>query len=293
MCNVYDGSVERRDFPEKLKKIKPAIEMLWWEGDRGLLKDEKKYLAIVGSRRMTDCGRRALETIMPDVVQAGLYIVSGMMYGVDQEAHRLCLKYGGKTIAVLGYGLNYAGIAREDQKMKEQILAGGGLVISEWDKQGGTLWTFPRRNRIVAGLADAVLVVEAAEKSGSLGTVAWAEKFKKEVLAIPGPITSKVSVGTNGLIASGRAKMVRNVEDILCSFELSRRPAQLTIFTGHERPNSIERRILALLENEAFATDEIVRTLGISVEKVNVALIEMSLSGVVNELNGKWELVLR
>lgn len=285
--------MERKDFPERLKQVTPSIKELWCEGDRSLLSDSSKYLAIVGSRRMTDYGRRVLEMIMPDLVQAGLYIVSGMMYGVDQEAHKLCLKYGGKTIAVLGYGLNYPGIASEDQKVKEQILSGGGLVISEWDKQDGALWTFPQRNRIVAGLADAVLVVEAAMKSGSLVTVSWAEKYKKEVFAVPGPITSKVSVGTNWLVTNRRAKMVLSAEDILCSFGLSRQPTQLVMFTGSERTNKFHERIIVLLENESFSTDEIVRTLGLPVEKVNAALMEMSLSGVVSEVNGKWELVLR
>ena len=275
--------------PARFLAVTPPIKELWWEGNRGLLADTNKYLAIVGSRRMTDYGRRVLEMIMPDLVQAGLIIVSGMMYGVDQEAHKLCLKYGGKTIAVLGWGIEWPGLTREDRELQEKI-AKEGLVISEWEKKKPELWTFPARNRIVAGLADSVLVTEAALKSGSMVTVTWAQKFGKSVLAIPGPITSKVSAGTNQLIAAGRAKMVLSAEDILCSYGLQRTPTQLVMFTGAERTNNFPHRILELLENEPLTTDEMVRILCDKVEKINVVLTEMNLSELIEERNGKWEL---
>ena len=275
--------------PARFLAVMPPIKELWWEGNRGLLADTNKYLAIVGSRRMTDYGRRVLEMIMPDLVRAGLIIVSGMMYGVDQEAHKLCLKYGGKTIAVLGWGIEWPGLTREDRELQEKI-AKEGLVISEWEKKKPELWTFPARNRIVAGLADSVLVAEAALKSGSMVTVTWAQKFGKSVLAIPGPITSKVSAGTNQLIAAGRAKMVLSAEDILCSYGLQRTPTQLVMFTGAERTNNFPHRILELLENEPLTTDEMVRILCDKVEKINVVLTEMNLSELIEERNGKWEL---
>ena len=275
--------------PARFLAVMPPIKELWWEGNRGLLADTNKYLAIVGSRRMTDYGRRVLEMIMPDLVRAGLIIVSGMMYGVDQEAHKLCLKYGGKTIAVLGWGIEWPGLTREDRELQEKI-AKEGLVISEWEKKKPELWTFPARNRIVAGLADSVLVAEAALKSGSMVTVTWAQKFGKSVLAIPGPITSKVSAGTNQLIAAGMAKMVLSAEDILCSYGLQRTPTQLVMFTGAERTNNFPHRILELLENEPLTTDEMVRILCDKVEKINVVLTEMNLSELIEERNGKWEL---
>ncbi|OGD74866.1 hypothetical protein A3A84_03385 [Candidatus Collierbacteria bacterium RIFCSPLOWO2_01_FULL_50_23] len=281
--------MERKEMPARFLAVMPPIKELWWEGNRGLLADTNKYLAIVGSRRMTDYGRRVLEMIMPDLVRAGLIIVSGMMYGVDQEAHKLCLKYGGKTIAVLGWGIEWPGLTREDRELQEKI-AKEGLVISEWEKKKPELWTFPARNRIVAGLADSVLVTEAALKSGSMVTVTWAQKFGKSVLAIPGPITSKVSAGTNQLIAAGRAKMVLSAEDILCSYGLQRTPTQLVMFTGAERTNNFPHRILELLENEPLTTDEMVRILCDKVEKINVVLTEMNLSELIEERNGKWEL---
>ncbi len=237
---------------------------------------------------MTEYGRRVLETFMPSLVQAGIVIVSGMMYGVDQEAHKLCLRCGGKTIAVLGYGLASKTISREDRRFMKGVVDGGGLVISEWDNLDGSTWTFPQRNRIVAGLADSVLVVEAAEKSGSLVTVGWAEKFGKPVFAVPGQIFSGVSKGTNEIIAMGRAKMVLSAEDILCS-DPSHLQMKLPIMeTSARRGNNLPNRIAFLLENEPLTTDELVKKLRGSIEEINVALAEMSLVGWVEERLGKW-----
>lgn len=279
----------KEDWGERLTRIKPVLVHLWCSGNLELLK-ETKFLAIVGSRKMTDYGRRVLETLMPELVAAGVVIVSGMMYGVDQEAHRLCLKYGGKTIAVLGWGINYLGLALEDAKLQEEIVASGGLLISEWESLKPELWTFPARNRIVAGLADKVLVVEGAIKSGSLVTVAWAEKFAKQVLAIPGPITSRVSQGTNYLIASGRAKMVVSADDILSSLEISHETRQLKIFGG-EKGHTLAGRIIGLLENEPLMTDDLARLLREPVSKIGEALTELSLVGSIEERSGKHYLI--
>lgn len=293
----YDGFMEGADrgvigreaLPERLQVVKPVIPELWYRGNLDLLK-RQKILAVVGSRRMTDYGRRVLTMLMPDLVGAGVVIVSGMMYGVDQEAHQLCLKLGGSTIAVLGFGLTWNGLALEDRRVYEKIVASGGLVISEWESRKPELWTFPARNRIVAGLADAVLVVEAAEKSGSLVTVSWAKKFGKPVLAIPGPITSKVSTGTNGLIVSGNARPITSAEDILCSLGVEKGQRQLTMFPGTGRMDGFTRRIVELLENEGLATDDIARRLREPVERVVAVLSQLSLTGVVEERGGRWQL---
>ncbi len=279
------------DWGERLVKIRPALANLWCLGNEELLR-EKKFLAIVGSRKMTEYGRRVLETIMPDLAAAGVVIVSGMMYGVDQEAHRLCLKYGGKTIAVLGWGVRWDGLAREDAKMQAEIVASGGLLVSEWESEKPELWTFPARNRIVAGLADRVLVVEAAVKSGSMVTVAWAEKFGRSVLAVPGPITSRVSQGTNYLIASGRARMAVSAEDILAALDISHEAKQLKMFGG-EKGHSLAGRIIELLRDEPLMTDDLARKLREPVSKIGEALTALSLIGAIEERGGRHYLINR
>ena len=284
----YDKGMERDDFPKRLYIVSPKIKKLWTVGNKELLHDLGVKLAIVGSRRMTEYGRRVLESFMPTLVASGVTIVSGMMYGVDQEAHKLCLKYGGKTIAVLGFGINNPKTSREDGQMIEKIVGGGGLVISEWESEEGNVWTFPARNRIVVGLADAVLVIEADEVSGSMVTVKWANKYKKPVYAIPGQIFSHVSRGTNRIIANGSAKMVVSVEELIDSIR-GILEINLPLF-GEEKfvEDGLKARIIKLIEGERFSTDEIIRILSENASEVNVALCQLSMASLVEEKEGRW-----
>ncbi|MBU1457910.1 DNA-protecting protein DprA [Patescibacteria group bacterium] len=197
------------------KEMKVMGVKVYCKGDLGLLDEGKVRLAIVGSRKMTDYGRRVIEKQVPVLVQAGVVIVSGFMYGVDQAAHEVCLDCGGETIAVLGWGID-RGLSIEDEKLYEKFIKGKSLMMSEYYGEAmAEQWMFVQRNRIVVGLSAAVLVVEAAVKSGTMTSVRWAKKMNKPVLCVPGLITSKVSEGANGLIKSGEAKMVTGVEDIL------------------------------------------------------------------------------
>ena len=146
---------------------------------------------------MSDYGQRVIEKWMSVFVQKGITIVSGFMYGVDQAAHKACLENGGKTIAVLGWGIDMK-VASDDQILYQNILEVNSLIVSEYEGETlGNRVTFPRRNRIVAGVADAVLVIEAAEKSGSLITARLANSFGKPLLALPGLVTNKIAEGTN------------------------------------------------------------------------------------------------
>lgn len=163
-------------------------------------------VAVVGSRRMTTYGERVVEKIIPQLVSSGKTVVSGFMYGVDQYSHRACIEAGGKTIAVLGWGIKTK-LTGEDLRLAQKIVSTGGLLISEWEEQRAAHWTFPARNRIVAALCSEVIVVEAAQNSGSLITARLAIRLKRKLWAVPGPITSKTSVGTNSLIDQSLAKM--------------------------------------------------------------------------------------
>lgn len=229
-----------------------------------------KCMAIVGSRRMTNYGQRVVEKIIPGLVQDGWTIVSGFMYGVDQAAHRAAMECGGKTIAVLGWGINYRILETRDLKLEEEIINSGGLIISEWEEQEPTLWTFPYRNRIVAAISREVIVVEAAAKSGSLITAQTARSLKRKVWAVPGPITSSVSAGTNNLIASGKAKMW---------VEQSGRV---------EEQESISDPILELVKNEPLQADEIARQLGKPVDEIGAQLSMFVLEGRIGEKDGKY-----
>ena len=230
-----------------------------------------KCMTIVGSRRMTDYGRRVIEKIVPRLVQDGWTIVSGFMYGVDQYAHKICMENGGRTIAVLGWGI--------DQENDTKIIESGGLLVSLWKDQLGTLWTFPARDRVMAALGHELIVIEAGLKSGSLITAEMAYKLGKPIWAIPGPITSSVSVGTNKLIAEGKAKIY-----------LSSNPSP---GQRHERSENLGEgnsrgEVLDLVADEGLDVSEIARRLNRSASDVGAELTMLILKGDIEEREGKY-----
>ncbi len=224
-------------------------------------------VAVIGSRRMTDYGRRVIEKIIPRFVFEKKTIVSGFMYGVDQYAHEVCIAQGGRTIAVLGWGIAHS-LDGADRKLAKSIASGGGLLLSEWEDQKPTLWTFPVRNRIVAALSEDIIVVEAAVKSGSLITANIARKLKRRVWAVPGEITSRMSTGTNGLIAAGEAAMW--LEDVPPPPAVSDNP------------------IVSVLASEALTASELARKLGKPVSDVGAQLSLLAITGQLIERGGKY-----
>lgn len=264
-----------------LRDIRPTIKGINFKGDIKLLTGETPKLAIVGTRRITDYGSRVIERWMPALVQAQITIVSGFMYGVDQAAHKACIDNGGKTIAVLGWGIDRE-VGGEDENLYQKILQVNSLILSEYPGNfGGTKWTFPERNRIVAGISDAVLVVEAAEKSGSLITARLAVKMKKTLLAVPGRVDNKLSWGTNYLIKTCKALAVTEASDILRAMDLERPKPK----PSKEKTND---PLLLLLETGEKRQDEIGRLLKISVDQVAQRLTILTLMGEVEEKNGKY-----
>ena len=268
---------------------------VYCKGDLGLLDEGKVRLAIVGSRKMTDYGRRVIEKQVPVLVQAGVVIVSGFMYGVDQAAHEVCLDCGGETIAVLGWGID-RGLSIEDEKLYEKFIKGKSLMMSEYYGEAmAEQWMFVQRNRIVVGLSAAVLVVEAAVKSGTMTSVRWAKKMNKPVLCVPGLITSKVSEGANGLIKSGEAKMVTGVEDILEVLGL--KPGQMKL--GGVPHQSVQddgdltkvRPLLRWLENEGMEVDRLAKLMKRSASQVMVELTRLEILGQVEQRGGKFYIV--
>ena len=166
---------------------------------------DKKRIAVIGSRKMTDYGKRVVNYIIEGLVSFNVTIVSGLMYGVDLTAHQIALKNSGRTIAVVGYGLDFINKVSYAKEIRDIIQQkDSGAIISEYENnQTPTKWTFPKRNKILAEISDAVVVVEASEKSGSLITVSHALEQGKQVFAVPGSIFSSQSVGTNNLIFQG------------------------------------------------------------------------------------------
>lgn len=198
-------------YPESLLQVQPAVEQLYCLGDTGLLKT--KMAAVVGSRKCSEYGKQTAMAIGKALSRAGITTVSGMAKGIDSFGHLGALKNGGKTIAVLGCGVDVCYPA-DNRKLYEQILQ-DGLIVSEYPPGTNPMqYRFPQRNRIIAGLAEAVTVVEAGTGSGALITAELGGQLGKPVYGVPGNITSQWSLGTNRLIADGAFPLVV-IEDLI------------------------------------------------------------------------------
>lgn len=273
--------IKKRDFPRQLKVIKNCPEKLFYRGEwnNDIFKNS---LSIVGSRRMSRYGKEVIAKFMPDFVANKITIISGFMYGVDAESHQKCIEMGGRTVAVLGGGLDILA-PPENDNLYSEILEKGGLVISEYmaDFQP-TLWSFPQRNRIVSGLSTlGILVVEAGMKSGSLITARLGREQGKNVYAVPGQINNSVAEGTNYLIKNNLGKMISEAT------EISGDKGDLIQETLFESLDPIENEIIKYLKIEALSTDELCLKIGKNVTEINTKITIMSLNNLVFEDNGR------
>ena len=176
-------------------------------------------LAVIGSRNMSDYGKKVVWDFVPRLVSVGITVVSGLAEGVDEEAQRAVLRAGGTTIGVLGFGVMKIGDFSNKELCRQIVKSQKGFLVSPFDAYlTSSKWTFLERNRLIAGLADALLVVEAVQKSGCISTVEAALELGKEVFVIPGNIFSYTSMGANELIKQG-ARLVNCVDDILTDYE--------------------------------------------------------------------------
>jgi DNA processing protein len=233
---------------------------------------------------MTTYGRRVVDDFVTAFVGENITTISGFMYGVDTEVHKKTLEFGGRTVCVFGNGLDFLYPA-ENKDLYTEVLAGGGLVLSEYEKDAKPrLWTYPARNRIIALLSTiGVLVVEADLASGSLITAKIAAKLKKKVWAVPGPVTSTTSRGTNYLIQNGLANMATSPYDILVKSKKIERKK-------NENLNDLETEIYTILERESLSVDEISVILSKDIATVTSCLTLMALKGMVGEAGGRFYL---
>jgi DNA processing protein len=281
--SVSEAEKGDKNYPDILAILLQPPKQIFYRGklSKGIL---VKSIALVGSRRMTRYGATVIDKFVSAFVSAGITTVSGYMYGVDTEVHSKTVEYGGKTIAVMGGGINKP-YPPENDELYTKILQNGGVVLSEYKpEQKPQLWAFPQRNRIIAALATlGVLVIEAGESSGSLITVHFAKKLKKKIFAVPGPITSSVSAGTNMLIKKGIGEMVTGPEDIVRVKE--QESGRVKVNT---ELNSFENEIYKLLKREEMSVDEIAVALKKDMVEVSTIVSMMALRGLISEAGGKY-----
>ena len=268
-------------FPSRLKEIYDVPPLLYI---RGTIDPADEWsIAIVGTRRASVYGRQVTERITTDLVHNRITIVSGLAHGIDSVAHRTALENGGRTIAVLGCGLDLVYPA-ENTRMAQQIIEQGAL-ISEYPL--GTkprAENFPRRNRIMSGLSLGVVVTEAGEGSGALITANLALEQNREVFAVPGSMLSPASRGANRLIQDG-AKLVTSTSDILEELNLTMIPQQLEM-KEIIPANETESLLLKFLHNEPLHIDEVCRRSQLPIATVSSTLAMMELKGMVQQLGG-------
>jgi DNA processing protein len=253
------------DFPSLVRAIHdpPAGLFLRGEGEPELL--ARPAVAVVGARASSGYGASVARSLGRDLAAAGLVVVSGLARGVDAEAHRGALEAEGTTVAVLGCGIDRDYPAAHAELARR--VADAGLIVSEYAPGVEPApWRFPARNRIVAGLCAATVVVEARERSGALITADLALEEGREVFAVPGEITSSLSAGTNALLKLGAAPLT-SASDVLASFGIEPEPAE-----GERSP---------LLELLPATADELVRRTGLGADEIARALVELEIEGRV------------
>ncbi len=272
-------------YPDALKSIYDAPMVLYV---RGSFPDEKMpIVAVVGSRNASYYGIRMAKKIAADLSKSGVIVVSGMAIGVDSAAHEGALSEDGITLAVLGGGLARI-YPSENKKIADQIIKRGALISEYPLNMPPQPQFFPMRNRIISGLSQAVLVVEAGEKSGALITVDTALEQGREVFAVPGNADSKHSSGTNALIKQG-AKLITCAEDILEELEL-KNPTNTCKNDSSDvkvSMNEEENRLFSLLNNEPLNIDTLIEQSGTAPGKTISNLSGLQLKGIVKELPGK------
>jgi len=260
-------------YPALLAELYDPPRRLHLRGGPAAILD-RPSVAIVGARSCSPYGAQVARDLARELAAAGLVVVSGLARGIDGEAHRGALAAGGLTVAVLGCGID-RDYPRAHAELARRIAA-SGLVVSEYPAGvEPSPWRFPARNRIIAGLAQATVVVEARERSGALITADFALELGREVFAVPGEITSGLSGGTNDLIRQGATPLL-GAEDVLEALGIERcpPPAPETLSPG-------AGAVLAVLADGAAALDELSRATGLASPEVAVALTDLELAGLV------------
>ena len=269
-------------FPERLRAIFDPPPALYLRGDGEPALLARRAVAVVGARSCSPYGAQVARRLGRELAAAGLVVVSGLARGVDGEAHRGALEAGGTTVAVLGCGIDRdypASHAQLSRRIEEQ-----GLVVSEYEPGVEPApWRFPARNRIIAGLCEAVVVVEARERSGALITADFGLDEGREVFAVPGEITNSLSAGTNALLKLG-ATPLTSPNDVFEALGMEQPDA--TAAAVDVSPEATQ--VLELVRESPAAADELAERGTLDAGAISVALTELELAGLVAAADGVY-----
>ncbi len=275
--------IEKLNTPYLLQQIPDRPSQLYI---RGNFPDENKYkfLTVIGSRKFTTYGKQVCEKIIRDLAGYPIVVVSGLALGIDSIAHQAALDNNLKTIAVPGSGISEQVLyPASNRGLAQKILQSGGALVSEYEPDfRATNWSFPKRNRIMAGMSHAVLVIEAENKSGTRITARLATDYNREVFSVPGSIFSPSSTGCNELIREG-AFPITSGQDIIEFFNLDHTPQQPSLLIDLSEHEQLIMQTLV----EPLSRNEITEQTKLSIVEVNIALSNLEISGIIKEDSGK------
>jgi len=278
-----------KEYPQRLLHCYDPPTVLFYKGSADL--NAAKIIAIIGTRTHTDYSKKITDQLVEDLSAQNVLIVSGMAFGVDAIAHKAALKNNLATVGVLGHGLDQIYPADHSGLAKDMLKNGGGLLTEYRSKTNPDKHNFPTRNRIVAGMSDATIVIESGIKGGSMVTAELANGYNKDVFAFPGKVTDSKSAGCNYLIKSNKAMLLTDAQQLIEIMGWEEKSQTLKVKSQKEifiELSKEEKIIIDILaEKETVHIDEINLRSGLSSSAIAAAILNLELQNVVNRLPGK------
>jgi DNA processing protein len=275
-----------KEYPFRLKQISDAPIMLYKKGSANL--SPERIIAIVGTRKMTDYGRHFIKQLVSDLSESNVTVISGLAYGVDIWTHKQCVENHIKTIGVVAHGLDRLYPSLHSKTATEMIKQEGAIVSEHVSGTKPDRENFPKRNRIVAGMVDAVIVVESAASGGSLITAELANQYNRDVMALPGDIHKEYSKGCNRLIKTHKANVIESFEDLvkLLNWDVKvKRTAQTMLF--HDLNLEEQSVVEYLRQHEELGVDQLMAQTGYNSSLLAITLLELEMKNCIASLPGK------
>lgn len=285
--NIRPLFFTEKDYPQRLKHCHDSPVMLYYKGNADL--NTARIVSVVGTRTPSDYGKELTAKLITDIQHSGIMVVSGLAYGIDITAHKAALKNGLETVGVLAHGLDRI-YPSAHASAAEKIMAQGGLLTEYISGTNPDRENFPARNRIVAGMCDALVVVESKRGGGSLITATIANAYNKDVFAFPGKVNDALSEGCNGLIKTNKASLIESAADLfyIMNWNEEAKPAKTPVLSPALSLSSDEQKIMnAFSGKPRLHIDEICFATGFPAGKVSSCLLQLEFSNVIVSFPGK------
>ena len=273
-------------YPYRLKQCEDSPMLLFYKGNADL--NSPKIISIVGTRKASEYGKEICISLIKGLIEQNILIISGLAYGIDTCAHKISLENNLKTVGVLAHGLDMV-YPQLNKSLAEKMIKSGGLLTEFLSKTIPDRENFPKRNRIIASLSDAVIVIESAVRGGALITADIANSYNRDVFAVPGRLNDKYSKGCNNLIKTNRAALVQSAEDIkyIMSWEITKKKPKKQQRLFIKLSPEEETIVNILKEKQELGIDKISNLSKLSASKVASALINLEFEGIIKCLPGK------